>query len=130
MNFAEYEHLIEELEDLRELSETLPIIVEGRRDEKALRELGVETEFFHVSSGTALYELGELIVGKYSDVILLTDLDKAGNKLAKRLKSILSQGGVRVNERFRLSLMSKLDTHQVENLCKRLIRVKRQLKKV
>ncbi len=125
MNFAEYEGVMEELEELRELSQELPIIVEGRRDEEALRCLGVDAEFFYVSS-SPFYELCDTIAENYSDVILFTDIDREGRKLAGKLKRYLGERGIRVNEKYRLSLLGMLDTHQVENLYKRLSRVKGQ----
>jgi 5S rRNA maturation endonuclease (ribonuclease M5) len=125
MNLNEFEGLLEELEKLREDSEEIPIIVEGPRDVEALRCLGVEGEFFQVS-GTPFYELCERITKGYSEVILFTDTDKAGQRLAKRLKSYFSQRGVKVRDKYRLTLLSRLDTHQVENLPKRLYKVERQ----
>ncbi len=128
MNLSEFEVLMDELEELREDSEEYPIIVEGKRDENALRNLGVEGVFYHASI-TPFHELCEGISAKYSDVILLTDLDRAGETLAKKLRSYFSQMGVRVKEKHRLNLMSKLDTHQVENLSKRLTKVERKFYK-
>lgn len=128
MNLSEYEGLMEGLEELKTDSEEFPIIVEGRRDEDALRSLGVEGVFYRASV-MPFYELCEEVSGKYLDVILFTDRDKAGEKLAKKLKSYFSQMGVRVKEKHRLTLMSKLDTHQVENLSKRLTKVERKFYK-
>jgi 5S rRNA maturation endonuclease (ribonuclease M5) len=129
INRAKYENIIEELEDLRELSKDTPVVVEGKNDEKALRSLGIEGEVFHISAGTPFYELCEKIADKYKDVILFTDTDQEGQKLAKRFKGHMSQAGVRVNDRFRASLMGKLDVHQVEHLFRRLRKVKEQFTK-
>ena len=129
VNRAKYENIIEELEDLRELSQDTPVVVEGKNDELALRRLGIEGEIFHISKGTPFYEFCDEIAGKHKDVILFTDTDSEGQKLAKRFKSYMSQKGVRVNERFRKSLMGKLNTHQVEHLFRRLLRIKEQFTK-
>lgn len=125
MNFTEYESIIKELEELKEFSEELPIIVEGKKDKEALRCLGINAKFFYISS-SPFYELCEGIANKCSEVILFTDTDRTGHELAKKLKRYLEQRGIRVNEKYRLSLLSKLDTHQVENLYKRLVRVEGQ----
>jgi 5S rRNA maturation endonuclease (ribonuclease M5) len=125
MNFSEFEGVIKELERLREDSEEIPIIVEGSRDVKALRCLGVEGEFFQASA-TPFYELCDRITKGYREVILFTDTDRAGHRLAKKLKRYFSQCGIKVKERYRLSILSKLDTHQVENLSKRFYKVERQ----
>jgi 5S rRNA maturation endonuclease (ribonuclease M5) len=129
VNRAKYENIIEELEALRELSKEIPIVVEGKNDEKALRDLDIEGEVFHISSGTPFFELCEELANNYKDVILFTDTDNEGQKLAKKFKGELSQMGVRVNERFRANLMGKLDTHQVEHLFRRLVRIKEEFTK-
>lgn len=128
-NRIKYEKIIEELEDLRELSQEIPIVVEGKNDEKALRSLGINGEVFQISTGTPFYEFCEEIASKYKDVILFTDIDAEGQKIARRFKGYMSQNGVRVNDRFRSGLLGKLDTHQVESLFCRLKKVKEQFTK-
>lgn len=130
MNQSEYENLIEELEKLKELSRHTPVVVEGRKDAAALRNMGLKCDFLEVSNGMPIYEFCEMVAERYSDVILFTDLDRAGCRLARKLKSNLSQRGVRINDRYRQSVMSKLDTHQVESLYKRMLRVQQVLKKI
>ncbi len=125
MNFSEFEGVVRELERLREESEEVPIIVEGSRDAEALRCLGVDGQFFKASV-TPFHELCDRITSGYSEVILFTDTDRAGHRLAKRLKSYFSQTGVKVKDRYRLSILRKLDTHQVENLHKRFYKVESQ----
>ena len=129
VNRTKYENIIEELEGLRELSGEMPVVVEGKNDELALRSLGIEGEIFHISAGIPFYELCEEIAGNYKDVILFTDTDSEGQKLAKKFKGEMSQRGVRVNDRFRANLMGKLDTHHVEHLFHRLVRIKEQFTK-
>ena len=125
-SYTEYERTLEEVEELKELSLQCPIIVEGRRDMEALRSMGVEGEMLQVSNGVPFCEFCDA-VAKHPDVILMTDMDREGWKLARRLRSSLSQRGVRVNERFRLSLMRRLDAHQVEDLYTRLTRIEEQV---
>ena len=129
INRAKYENIIEELERLRELSRGIPVVVEGKNDEKALRGLGITGEIYHISAGIPFYELCEEIAGKYKDVILFTDTDSEGQKLAKKFKGQMSQMGVRVHDRFRSNLMGKLDTHQAEHLARRLVKLKEQFTK-
>ncbi len=118
-----YNELLEELEDLREVAESCAVIVEGKNDEKALRNLGVKTEFFQVCNGVPFHDVCDKIVAEFSDVILFTDLDREGNKLNRKLKSCLSQRGVRVNDRLRISLMNKLETDHVEDVYNRMMRI-------
>ncbi|NOZ76508.1 MAG: toprim domain-containing protein [Euryarchaeota archaeon] len=127
MNHLEYDSLIEELEVLRESSESAAVIVEGKRDMAALRALGVRGRIYALNDGRALLETCELIAGEYRDVILMVDLDRAGRLLAAKLKRLLSEKGVRINERHRISLLRKLDTHQVEHMYTRFRRIQAEL---
>lgn len=122
----DYEKLLDEIEKLKEEAESAPIIVEGKKDEIALRGIGISGTFFEVSNGMPLYEFCETVAERYSAAILFTDFDRAGRKLAQRLRAQLEQMGVKVNGRYRLSIMSKLDTHQVENLHKRLAKFRQK----
>jgi 5S rRNA maturation endonuclease (ribonuclease M5) len=121
-----YEEVIEEIERLKELSIDFPIIVEGKKDERALRMLGVNGKFFFANA-MPVYELCEIISDKFPEVILLTDLDEAGKKITKKIKALLSQKGVRINEKFRFSLLRKLNTCQVESIYSRVKKIEGQL---
>ncbi|KUO43380.1 MAG: hypothetical protein APU95_05880 [Hadesarchaea archaeon YNP_N21] len=80
----ELEEVEELLKELKEYSSMgVPIIVEGPRDEMALRELSVTGKIFHISGNhrTALNFL-ESLVG-YGQVIILTDFDERGDELAE-----------------------------------------------
>jgi 5S rRNA maturation endonuclease (ribonuclease M5) len=127
MNHLEYENILEELEELRESAESAAVIVEGKRDKAALRALGVRGEIYTINDGRPLFEICEVIATKHRDAILLVDLDRAGRALASKLKRFLADMGVRVNERHRLSLLRKLDTHQVEHMYTRLKRIEEEL---
>ncbi len=121
MHIRDYEGLLGYIEKLKELSTDMPIIVEGKRDEEALRGFGVEAEF-HWVSPAPFHEFCDEMSKRYKEVIIFTDMDKAGKKLAKRLGTSLSQRRVKVHEKFGPILLGKLETHQVENLAKRLDR--------
>ncbi len=127
MNREEFERIMEEIEELREEALTTPILVEGRRDILALEKLGISGEFYCACSGKPLYETCEEISSAHKRVILLIDLDSAGIAIGKKAKHYLSQLGVQVVERHRLTLLKKLDTHQVEHLATRVERIKREL---
>lgn len=126
MNRAKYDKMVEELEKLRDLSLEIPIVVEGRNDEKALRKLGIQGRVFRIHSGRPFYEFCEEVAMKHKDVILFTDNDTEGQRMAREFKGYMSQNGVRVNDRFRSVLLSMTDTHHVENLFSRLKKIKEQ----
>jgi 5S rRNA maturation endonuclease (ribonuclease M5) len=124
--YFEYEAVLEELEELKELSSELPIVVEGKRDIEALRILGVEGRIFPVSHGGPFYDFCDDLL-EYPDVILLTDLDRAGERLARKLRRYLGEKGVRIHEKFRRNLMRKLDVRHVEDLHTRWHRIQERV---
>jgi 5S rRNA maturation endonuclease (ribonuclease M5) len=92
MSFRRLSCILEELKICVE--EGMPILIEGKKDEKALRELGVDGNFIKVSgSGLKLFEIAEMAAQSSSKVIILTDFDKKGNELARRLSGDIQSLG-------------------------------------
>ena len=89
---------METLEDwIRELQQTQKlIIVEGKKDLKALASFGI-TKVIQISG--PFYKFIESIEEK--DVIILTDLDSEGKKLYSKLKHNLQKRGTRIDNKFR-----------------------------
>ena len=56
-----YSELVATIQDLVEANMTVPVIVEGERDEKSLRELGLSGEIVRLNSGMAIFNLAESI---------------------------------------------------------------------
>jgi len=108
------------LEELRRLSLEMPVIVEGRRDERSLREAGLRGEILRVHSNTSLLEFCDGIAAKYEEVVLFTDLDSAGRRIGRAVKKYLTDKGVKVNDSIARKLMHALDTAEAENVSKRL----------
>ncbi len=79
------ERIREVLDRLIELNEFVPVIVEGKNDASALRSLGLQGEIITLNRGRSLYEFSEEIAGRYTEVMLLTDWDPAGDALRERL---------------------------------------------
>lgn len=116
---------LEEIEDLldelRELSSKgIPIIVEGEKDRKTLRELDIEGPIYQVSSDkkTALNFLERL--SDYEQVVVLTDFDRAGNGMArfcaKHLKSLNTEAVI--EPRKKLKALVRKFVKDVEGLSK------------
>jgi len=91
-------------------SQTL-IVVEGKNDKKALKKLGLENI---VTLSTPLYKVVEMIFNK--ELVILTDFDKRGKELYKKIKSDCSQRGIIVNDKLRLFLMTKTQLVHIEGL--------------
>ena len=86
------------IESLKNASKTKVILVEGKKDQRAL-------EYFKIKSiltlREPLFETVEKIATTGKECILLMDLDAEGRKLHARLLSDLQANGVKVNTRFR-----------------------------
>ena len=94
------ERLITELAE--EAAKGNPIVVEGKKDAQALRELGVNGAIVTVKTGgksflEATIEIERLRVDM---VVLLLDFDRRGKEGTLRLKLDLERAGLKVNTRF------------------------------
>lgn len=123
MEQEDYEELIELFEHLRKSGR--PVIVEGVKDEAALRALGL-TRVIALKS-RPLYAVVEYISeGDGKDCVVLTDLDPEGRKLHAKLSRDLREHGVNVDERLREFLFRKTELRQIEGLPRYLERWRRQ----
>jgi 5S rRNA maturation endonuclease (ribonuclease M5) len=122
MNIRKFEYIIDNLEKFKDLSLEMPVIVEGKRDERALRELGINGAIHKVQTSLSVLEFCEKIAREHREVILFTDIDSAGKKIGKAVKKYLTDKGVKVEDNIARKLMRALDTAQAENISKRLER--------
>ncbi len=83
------ERLREVLLALFEVNKRVPVIVEGRRDEQALKKLGLVGEVLILHRGKGLYEFCEDIAERFPKVVLLLDWDEKGEKLYSSLSGHL-----------------------------------------
>jgi len=97
----------------------LPILVEGDKDRASLNELGIYGEMFFASRHS-LISLAEKISETQSEVIILTDWDRRGDKLAGRITAYLRSMGVIPNNSHRnmLKALVKKEIKDVESLNK------------
>ena len=78
-------------------TEKIPIIVEGINDKKTLRDLGIETRIFTTQNRYKqnliefVETIGKTINGK--KILILTDFDKEGEILNRKLTSELTMRG-------------------------------------
>lgn len=112
---TEYDIILSLIQQI--INHNLLVIVEGKKDKKALEEFGVE----RVLTLDMHYKLIEKITEK--EVILLVDLDKEGKKQYGKLKDVLSRRGVNVNDKLRHYLFRKTKLRQIEGLTKYLTRI-------
>lgn len=115
------EQVEELLNELREsASAGVPILVEGMDDEWALCKLNVKGQIFRISnSSKTLLNFLESLTG-FKQIIILTDFDRAGDKLAKFCAVHLKRLGVEPVIEFRQKLKALLrrDVKDIEGLAK------------
>ena len=93
------------------------IIVEGLRDERALRSLGVSGPVIMASRRPAL-ELAEDAARRYGSIVVLTDWDLKGDEMALKIEQHLRSAGVRADMeiRSRLKKLVRKEIKDVESL--------------
>lgn len=87
---------------INELKEKV-IVVEGKKDEKALSGLGLKN--IVDISGKPLFEVALALSRTEKEIVILTDFDREGRKLAERLNRLLRSFKKRPNSRLRSMLM-------------------------
>jgi 5S rRNA maturation endonuclease (ribonuclease M5) len=83
------ERLKEVFEALYEINKRIPIIVEGKRDIRALRKIGLVGDIISLHTGKGLYEFCDDISERFHKIILLIDWDEKGEGIFKNLSSNL-----------------------------------------
>lgn len=102
MNFEESLEKIERaIVDLKESNKTIPVIVEGEKDLEALRELGLEGKIIMIQCGKKISAFCDFIAENHKEIIILTDWDKKGWQLFKRIEKNL-KGRTRCINDYRL----------------------------
>jgi 5S rRNA maturation endonuclease (ribonuclease M5) len=104
MSFRRLSRIVEELS--RCVEQGMPILIEGKKDEEALNELGITGNIIKVSgSGLKLFEIAEMATKTSSKVIILTDFDKKGDILAKKLSEDIQSLGSHPDLRIRKNII-------------------------
>ena len=106
MNFLQ--DFYQQVDKLKE--EHTLIIVEGKNDKKALQHFDLENI---VTLATPLYKILEMMWKE--KVVILTDFDRKGKQLYKKIKSLCSQRGIYIDDTLRLLLLKHKLSH-VEGL--------------
>lgn len=99
-----FKRLLDVIEKLIEENREVPVIVEGMRDERSLRSLGLEGEVLLLNTGEPILDLCERLARAYRRIILMTDWDRKGGVLAEKLRTNLSNSPLTVDPDFRRKL--------------------------
>ena len=103
---------------ITENSDGKVILVEGKRDEIALRNLGFTGPIEKLNRGWGIEKVVVYIVEKYGNCIVLMDWDRTGGRLQRRLMDSLTSLDIKPCDELRraLSKAMKPDTMCVEDL--------------
>jgi 5S rRNA maturation endonuclease (ribonuclease M5) len=104
--------LEEILKKLKSLDDYL-IVVEGEKDKKALKELNIKN--IATISGSSLEAFVEHLP-KNKKILILTDFDKEGKQIAKRLAKILTVYGYTVDDKKRKEFKTIFKVTKIEEL--------------
>ena len=117
------------LEELIDLNSQIPILVEGRKDIKSLKELGVMGEIIKLNTGNSLFNMCEKLSAAHDKVIILTDWDRRGGQLCRLLKEGFMANNVKCNDNIRMKLvwLCKKEIKDVEGLSTYISRLRREL---
>ena len=105
------ENIEDWLKDLKESGKL--IIVEGVKDKRALENFDVKNI---ITLNKPLYKLAEDIYETKKEVVILTDLDKEGKYLYKKLKSNLQRFGIKIDNKFREFLFRETKISNIEGI--------------
>lgn len=103
------------LEALRLENDHTPVLVEGVRDQRALRRLGLGGRILVYNAGRSLPAVADHLAREHGRIILLMDWDRTGGHLAKRLSEHL-HGQVRLDLSYRRELAVVSQVRTVEDL--------------
>jgi 2,5-diamino-6-(ribosylamino)-4(3H)-pyrimidinone 5'-phosphate reductase len=126
------EKLMQLLERLAaKAAENTLIVVEGRNDIEALKELAIQGNIISVKTAgkSFLDTLAEIQQQNISEVVLLLDFDRRGKEWTKRLKQSLEENRIKVDTNFWTKLQALLGHHvkDVEGLPSYLRTLKKRI---
>ena len=98
---------------LKEASEKYPVLVEGKRDLFILKRFGVKN--IYTLSGKNYTDFVESLPDDVEKVVLLTDVDKQGEKIFRKLSEVLRRYNIAVDGSFR-EYLRRLGIEEVEHL--------------
>jgi 5S rRNA maturation endonuclease (ribonuclease M5) len=114
------EDFLKLIEELIDENKKVPIIVEGKKDRRALKALGFKGSIYTINHGIPLFNFCEEISRKHDKVIILTDWDSRGGRTAKILREGFAANGVKYGDdaRAKLARICKKDVKDIEALPK------------
>ncbi len=121
------EEIEKTIEKIRERNKTVPIIVEGEKDVKALHSLNINGEILILHCGMEIANLCDYIASKYKEIIILTDWDKRGWYLCRKLEHNL-KGRTKCITEYRLTFMKNSMVKDIESMPKFIKNLRNKMK--
>jgi len=125
----ELEGILYILENIKKEDKSIPVIVEGRKDMKALRRLGIERKIIRIKKGKTIFRIIEGLREDHDKVIILTDWDSTGGKLCYKVKKACESNDIRYDVDYRKQMIKflKKEIKDVESIPTFIKRAKRDL---
>ncbi len=111
MEFTSLKDWLERLKEFSEKEKTV-VLVEGKNDKQKLEKFGI-THIYSIK-GKKFYDILEDLENE-DLVIILTDLDKQGEKISSKISSMFQREGIPVDLGFRESLKN-FDIKHIEDI--------------
>jgi len=108
------------LQKFDSISNDSVLVIEGKKDKRALEQLGINANFFLLNNRRNIQANAEEISKTYHRAILLLDADKKGKLLTKIMKDNLQRLGVRVDTRLKNMLVKATNANTIEGMRKAL----------
>lgn len=124
-----YELIERVLQDLMEMSDAgAVIVVEGRNDKSALRNLGI-CGAIESPGGQSLLHFTDSLASNYDSVIVLTDWDRRGNQLSAQIVRYLQSHDVAIDTgmRSRLKKLVQKDIKDVQGLKRHIVKLRQYI---
>ncbi len=124
-----YERIERVLEEMKRESDCgAVIVVEGKNDVSALRNLGISGTI-KSPSGQSLLHFADMLAYGHNSVIILTDWDHKGDELSSRLATYLQLHGTTTDTalRARLKKLVRKDIKDVQGLDTYLLKLRQDI---
>ena len=116
MNHKEaLEEIERAIEEIRERNKEIPIIVEGEKDVKALQSFDINGDIITIHCGKEIANLCDYIASHYKEIIILTDWDRKGWQLCKRIERNL-KGRTKCITEYRLIFAKNSMVKDIESM--------------
>ncbi|MFP4000663.1 MAG: toprim domain-containing protein [Thermoplasmata archaeon] len=114
----ELEGVLDIIEEIKNEDKDIPIIVEGKNDVKALKDLGIERKIVKIKKGKSIIRIIEGLRRKYEKVIILTDWDPTGRKLCYDIKKACQSNDIEYDLDYRKRIVKflKKEVKDVEGI--------------